>query len=291
MKEKGLKGHLSALFVVLCWGTSFIVSKSLMGYMTAIQLIWMRFGLAYLALWLFCPKWHFSRKEEGWFFLLSVFSNTLYFLAENTALNYTQTSNVSILTSTIPLMTALLLRILRGKKMMRREVAGLLIAFAGVVLVILNGVFILKLGGLGDLLALGAAFSWSCYSLLIYDRARQYDSFLVSRKLMFYGFLTMTPVMLASKAPFGLSAMLGGGRIFGLLYLAVVCSALCYALWNNAIGTIGIAATNTWLYAMPLFTLAGGALVLHEKITVMGAAGMVIVIAGMLITNGQKKAE
>ncbi len=280
-----LVGHLCALFVVLCWGTSFIVSKSLLSYMTPIQLIWLRFLFAYLSLWILCPKWHFSLREEGWFFLLSVFSNTLYFLAENTALGLTQSSNVSILTSTIPIMTAFLLLFVKGKKMQKRQLFGSLFAFVGVVLVILNGVFILKLGGVGDLLALCAALSWSFYSLLIFDKVGKYNGFLISRKLMFYGFLTLTPIMLAQGAPFDVGVMLGEGRIFALLYLAVICSAVCYALWNKAIFAIGITATNTYLYAMPLFTLVGGIAVLHEKLTLMGGVGIVIVILGMLYTN------
>lgn len=289
--SKELKGHLLALFVALCWGTSFIVSKMLMDSMTAIQLIWLRFLFAWIALWAFYPKWYVkSVKEEVTFFLLSVFSNTLYFLAENTALNYTQTTNVSILTATIPLMVALLLRIFRGQKMDRHKVAGSLLAFAGVILVIFNGVFVLHLNGLGELLALGAVFSWSMYSFIIQDRADKYNSFLLSRKLMFYGFLTMTPIMLISGAPMDLPVMLGEGRIFGLLYLAVICSAVCYAFWNNAIRDLGINTTNMYLYTLPLFTLLGSAVILRsEKITWVGVLGMVTVIAGMLITNVQKK--
>ena len=107
---------------------------------------------------------------------------------------------------------------------------------------------------------------------------------------MFYGFLTMTPIMLASKAPLNLPVMLGEGRIFGLLYLAVICSALCYALWNDAIRDLGINTTNMYLYTLPLFTLLGSIIVLKdEKITWVGVLGMVTVIAGMLITNIQKK--
>jgi len=287
--SKTIKGHLLALFVCLCWGTSFIISKTLMGHMTPIQLIWLRFGFAWIALWAFYPKWHVvSFKEEGTFFLMSIFSNTLYFLAENTALTYTQTTNVAIITATIPLMVALLLRIFRGQKMGPNRVVGSLVAFIGVIFVIFNGVFVLKLGGLGDVLALGAVFSWSMYSFLISNKAGKYNSFLLSRKLMFYGFLTMTPIMLLSGAPMNLGVMLGEGRIFGLLYLAVICSALCYALWNNAIRDLGINATNMYLYTMPLFTLLGSAIVLKEQLTWLGILGMITVITGLLFTNLQK---
>jgi len=280
------------LFVCLCWGTSFIVSKTLMGNMTALQLIWLRFGFAWIALWALYPRWHVvSFKEEATFFLMSIFSNTLYFLSENTALNYTQTTNVAIITATIPLMVALLLRIFRGQKMGSNKVLGSIIAFIGVIFVIFNGVFVLKLNGLGEVLALGAVFSWSMYSFLICDKSGKYNSFLLARKLMFYGFLTITPIMLISGAPMNLGVMLGEGRIFGLLYLAVVCSAVCYALWNNAIRDLGINTTNMYLYTMPLFTLMGSAIVLKERITWMGILGMVTVIAGMLLTNIRKKTD
>ena len=283
--NKVLRSNLFAIITVFCWGTSYIISKTLLQSMTAFQLIWLRFIAAYITMWILHPKWHFNLKEEGLFLVIAIFSNTLYFICENSALKYTQSSNVSILASTIPLITALLLFVFKGRKIRGLELLGCIIAFLGVILVVFNGVFYLKLSPKGDLLAIGAALSWSVYSLMMTDRIRQYNNFLVTRKLMFYGIITMTPIVGFAGGFGNITAGLTGGNIIRILYLAVVCSALCYLMWNTAMRDLGVMTLNIYLYAMPVITLAAGAIVLGEKITFMGTAGMIIVIAGMILSS------
>ena len=51
--------------------------------------------------------------------------------------------------------------------MTRRQAVGSALAFAGMVLVVLNGRFVLRLSPRGDMLALSAALLWMVYSLVI----------------------------------------------------------------------------------------------------------------------------
>ena len=291
MGNSKAKGHIFALITACAWGTSFIVSKELLHSVTAIQLIWVRFIIGYIALWILYPKWSFKLREEGLFFLASLFSNTLYFICENTGLKYTQSSNVSILTSTIPIMTALILFFMGKEKLSKKRTLGIIIALMGVVLTVLNGAFYLKLNPLGDLLALMAAVCWSVYSILMGDRVGRYNSFLLSRKLMFYGILAMTPIMLLTDGVPNVSAVVAGAGIWGFLYLGLICSAACYVLWNIAMRELGIMTLNIYLYSMPIFTLIAGTAFLHEKITPVGITGMVLVCAGMILGNRQEETK
>lgn len=59
MKQK-MSGHLLALFCVIVWGSTFVVSKNLMAILQPVQLMLLRFTLAYGALWIIYPKWYFS---------------------------------------------------------------------------------------------------------------------------------------------------------------------------------------------------------------------------------------
>ena len=104
--RKSLKGHVLSMLCVIAWGTSFLVSKNLMGRLTPVQLMLLRFVIAWLAIWVIYPKWHFNWREEGPFCVLSLVGNTLYYLAENTALRLTLASNVSILVSAAPIISA-----------------------------------------------------------------------------------------------------------------------------------------------------------------------------------------
>lgn len=284
--NNSLKGHALALLCSFIWATSFIASKTLLQSFSPVQLMFTRFTVAYIAIWIIHPKWYFSIKDEWLFLVAALFSNTLYFIAENNALKITQATNVSILVATAPILTALILRIFRQcERFPPKRTLGYALAFAGVVCVVLNGVFVLKLNPGGDLLAIGAALMWALYSIIINRSFEGLSNFLISRKLMFYGVLTCLPLLLAERGMTGLSAIFTGSNIFYILYLGLVCSALCYIAWNTAIRCIGVLKANVYIYIIPFFTLVAGAIAFDEKITPMGLAGMAAVIAGMLMSN------
>lgn len=273
-----------ALICVLVWGSTFMVSKSLLETLHPLQLMLLRFTLAYLALWVIHPKWYFHWREEWRFVLMALFANTLYCWAENTAITLTQTSNVSILVSTTPIITVSVMAVLhKEERLCRSQTLGFAIAFLGVALVVFNGAVSLHLRPAGDLLALGAACAWSGYGMLLRRWSGQYDSVLITRKLMFYGMLTTLPLVLALGRSFPVREILNWESGARLAYLGFVGSATCYLLWGKAIQRLGVLRANLYIYAVPLVTLLAGWAVLHETITPMGLAGMVLVIGGMVL--------
>lgn len=283
MRQNEKLGHLMAIVCVTIWGSSFVVSKGLMTFLNPVQLILLRFGLAYGLLWILYPKWYFRWKEEWRFLAMAIFANTLYYWAENTALTLTQTANVSILVSTSPIITALILAVFRKEeRLTKKQTLGFAVAFGGVVLVVLNGAFMLRVNPAGDLLALVAAVSWALYGMLLRRWADTYDSLLLTRKLMFYGILTVLPLVLLDNQPIDMEKLLTISSMVKLSYLAFVCGAGCYLLWSGAVKRIGILQSNLYIYMVPLVTLIVSALVLSETVTPMGIAGILFVIIGMI---------
>ena len=68
----------------------------------------------------------------------------------------------------------------------------------------------------------------------------KFESLLITRKLMFYGILTIIPVLVVLDDPVNLSALIKPDNIFKLLYLGVVASGLCYLSWNMAVERLGV---------------------------------------------------
>ena len=66
----------------------------------------------------------------------------------------------------------------------------------GVGLIVFNGSFVLKISPIGDLLTLLAALSWAFYSLIIKKMAGRYPTIFITRKIFFYGVLTILPAFL-----------------------------------------------------------------------------------------------
>lgn len=280
-------GYIGALTVVCIWGSTFVSSKVLLdAEMQPADIFFIRFVIAYLCMLvishrrLFADDWH----DELVFFLLGILGGSLYFLTENMALCHSYATNVSILVSTAPLLTALVCSIFyRSERMTGKQVIGSLIAFVGVVLVVLNGQLVLHLNPLGDMLALSAALAWAFYSLLMRRIMGSYSMAFITRKIFAYGIITILPYFLFVE-PFSMTeAMLSDWVIIAnLLFLSVIASYGCFLLWNWVLREVGVVHASNFIYLQSLVTMVVSAIVLAERITPMAIAGAVILILGML---------
>ena len=282
-----IMGHFYAIFTILVWGSCFVLTKEMLTTYTAIQIIPLRMALAYVTLWVLRPKTlKLPRKDELMFILIGVTGGSLYFFLQNTALSYTYAANVSILVALAPILTVILAQLFSrsGERLGKYVYIGAVIAIVGVVLVVLNGQLTFHLNPLGDFIALGAAFMWALYSILIKKYTEQYDNFLVTRRVMLWAFLTSVPLMLVTDGMPDLRPLFTAPRILlSWLFLGVFGNAVCFAIWNVAFKRLGVVITNNYLYASPFVTLAAGYLILHEEITLMSIIGAVLITAGVVV--------
>ena len=81
-----LMGHLYAIFTTLVWGSCFVLTKVMLTAYTPTQIIPLRMGLAYLALWALRPKtMKLPWKDELMFILIGITGGSFYFFLQNTA--------------------------------------------------------------------------------------------------------------------------------------------------------------------------------------------------------------
>lgn len=290
-----IMGHFYAIFTILVWGSCFVLTKEMLTTYTAIQIIPLRMALAYVTLWVLRPKTlKLPRKDELMFILIGVTGGSLYFFLQNTALSYTYAANVSILVALAPILTVILAQLFSrsGERLGKYVYIGAVIAIVGVVLVVLNGQLTFHLNPLGDFIALGAAFMWALYSILIKKYTEQYDNFLVTRRVMLWAFLTSVPLMLVTDGMPDLRPLFTAPRILlSWLFLGVFGNAVCFAIWNVAFKRLGVVITNNYLYASPFVTLAAGYLILHEEITLMSIIGAVLITAGVIVALKKPKSS
>ena len=281
--QKKLTGWLYAAFTISVWGSTFISSKKLLGIYSPAQIMLTRFLLAYCALWLLRPrKLPLPRKQELGFLLLGLFGCSLYFYTENTALTYTLASNVSIIVAAAPILTAVLAHLAGEERFRRNTLWGFLVAFTGVVLVVCNGTFVLKLNPKGDFLALGAAACWAVYSVLVRKLGRELDPILVTRRTLFWGILTALPLVLLEGKPYPAAPLLTPVVAGNFLFLGLVGSGLCYVLWNKAFRLLGVVATNNFIYLTPFITIVTARLFLDEPISPLALLGAVLITIGVV---------
>ena len=290
-RNQKITGHLFALFTTLVWGSCFVLTKVMLNAFTPIQIIPLRMGLAYLALWALRPKTlKLPWKDELMFILIGITGGSVYFFLQNTAAAHTSAANVSILVSMSPIITVILAQFFsrRGEKLGKWVYMGAVVAIAGVIMVVLNGTLTFHLSPLGDLLALAAALMWAIYSILIKKYTERYDNFLVTRRVFLWAFLTAVPLMLITDGMPSLTPLFTQPSILlSWLFLGVFGNAVCFALWNIAFKNLGVVITNNYLYATPFVTVVVGWLLLGEKISLMSILGAVLITLGVIFANKQ----
>ena len=281
--------HFLAILTVIIWGTTFVSTKILIGNgLTPVEILLYRFALAYVGIWFFCPRKLLakSRRDELLFLGAGLCGGSLYFIAENTALGITLASNVSLIICTAPILTALLSRLFnKGEQLKRHLIYGSLMALLGVALVVFNGSFILQINPLGDMLTLLAALMWAFYGLILKRLGNRYPTLFITRKVFFYGIITLTPVLIVSPIHPQMEVLTEPAVIGNLLFLGLIASLLCYIMWNTAVKELGVVRTTNYIYVVPLVTLLTSAIVIDETITVIALIGSAFILSGVYVAE------
>jgi drug/metabolite transporter (DMT)-like permease len=196
---------------------------------------------------------------------------------------YSTSANVSILVSTTPLLTAIIVSACySNERMTRRQVFGSLVAFVGAALVVLNGQMVLNINPLGDALAIGAAVTWALYSLFMRRVMQRYSPDFITRKVFAYGLLTILPyIIYVEEFNYSISSWTSATVIGNILFLGLLASTICYLLWNWVMRELGAVKSTNYIYLQSLITMIAGALILDERITLMGLCGALVLIIGM----------
>ena len=300
-------GLLLAVSVILFWGVTFASTRVLLEDFSALEIQVIRFSLAWLVLWLARRRAKSSFRnwrDELLFAGMGLAGVALYQFLENCAIYYTNASNVAILVSFGPVVTAALAWLLTGDKSFSPRFAlGSLIAILGVSLVSLNGVVNFQMRPLGDMMAVGAMASWGVYSLLI-DKANRLGvpQMEAVRRAFFWSLVMTAPFALWGSTESGFYALDGSFSVtldlsenierfsrplnlMNLTFLGVLASAACFVLWNHACKALGMVRTTVGLYLTPIVGVMFATLFLGEKLTAMSVVGGILIIIGVMLAT------
>ena len=292
MNSQRIAYHVVAFMVVAVWGSTFVFTKLLLlGELTPAQIFTLRFIIAYVLLLAFClfrgMRWFAdSWRDELLMAGLGITGGSLYFLTENSAMNYTTTTNTSIIVSLCPLFASALIGLFyKSQRLNGLQTFGTLMAAAGVVVVVMNGHFVLHLSPLGDALAFVACLCWAFYSLLMIPANQRYDIVFITRKVFFYGLLSMIPYFLIYPG-LGVSLLAGqSAMIWNLLFLGCVASMACFLTWNWVLKKLGAVVATNYVYFNPVTTIVFAWILLHEQITIFFTIGTILILVGMYLAD------
>lgn len=283
-------GHLMAMLTVFLWGTTFISTKVLLTVFQPVEILLFRFIIALIVLTIACPKRRikgFELRREALFALAGLTGICLYYLMENIALTYTMASNVGVIVSIAPFFTAILGHIVfkDGEKLYISFFIGFIVAMAGISLISFNGAE-LHLNPKGDILSVIAAAIWAVYSVCVKKiQSYGYNTIVSTRRIFLYGIVFMIPALVLFGFNPDITLLAQPKYIGNLLFLGFGASAVCFVSWNHALKLIGVIKASVYIYLAPVVTVIASCIILNERITVMSAAGTLLTLSGLVISE------
>jgi len=268
---------------------TFLAAKVALRDIPPLDMAFLRFVIAAVILWPLGERWRRGRKIERadnlklWGLgILAIPVNQALFLY---GLQWTTAGHSALLYGLTPMFVLILAAWRLSEPITLWRSVGIVIAFVGVVIVLLEqGIALAPSQFLGDLLILVAVVAWAYYTVLGKPLIKKYGAMVVTARAMCYGTLLFIPIGLYSIGDFTPSTVALDAWL-GLLYCALFTSVVAYTLWYWALHFIDAAQVAVFNNLQPVIAAFLGWLLLSEPLTATFIAGGVLVLIGVFITE------
>ena len=266
------------------WGTSFVATKTVLLEIKPVTVIVLRLILASTLLTIIAlstkRNLSINLKSHGWIFILAMIA-TFHLWIQVTGLQYTTASNTGWIIGTAPIFMAILGLIFFKEKVTILQLAGILVAMFGLLLLIGKGniLNIDLIENKGDMLVLGSAFTWGVYSMVNKKISLSYSPLMTILYLFLMMLIIIIPFNLSSET---LNSVINLSLIgwISILFLGLFCSGISYVIWARALRDMESAKVGAFLYFEPFVTVLAAWFFLNEVIT------LIMILSGLLITAG-----
>lgn len=289
MENKKL-AHFLAVVLMIIWGMSFISIKVVVDEVNPIQAAFFRFLIASIILFIVLktkfPDEKVLKEDKIKMALGGLIGVAIYFFLENYSVYYTTASNVAVLVATIPIFTLITQRILFGEKLTLAKILGTSFSIIGIFMIVLSKekVSLFSSGTKGDLMALGAALCWVLYTIITSRFKGSYKSITVTTYQSIWGCIFLCPSL------FFITLQMPSKKvIMNLLYLAILCSCVAYALYIYCLEKLGATVITTYINLESIISLIGAKFILNENVTQVQVIGCLIIVLGISIVSFSEK--
>lgn len=290
-----------AFLAVTLWGISFVATKIALAEMSPVALIFTRFGLGAASLYAILlvrrETWSVPRRAWPGLALLGFIGVFVHQMVQVHGLTLTTAVRTGWLIGVIPLWSALLAWILLREPFGPRRIAGLVLGFAGAVLVVTRGRFdpgILALPSTkGDLLVVASTVNWAVYTVIARGTIGRLGSARAMAASVLLGWLMLAPFFVRESG-WESWASLSGRAWAAVIFLGVGCSGVAYLLWYAALARMDATRVSAFLYVEPLVTCAAAVPILGETLGAATVAGGLVVLAGVALVQapvGRRRRE
>ncbi|MBQ2818033.1 MAG: DMT family transporter [Clostridia bacterium] len=286
------KGMIAAVCANIIFGMSYLFTKMALNGTEPVILLSIRFTITFIVLNLLIAvklmKLELKGKKLIGPIVLGILQPVLYFLFENYGLKYTTTTLAGILSSTSPILTAVLGAIFLGEKPNIKQWLCIGVSIVGVLLVSI-GVSGGRTTVLGTICLVLAYLSGAFYSILIRRLSKRFSPFELTYVMFLVGFLFFTAFAFirygAQTLPMMMTSLSQKSFVGAILYLGIACSVIAYLLGNYSLARLPVARNATFNCIQTVVSVLSGVIIMHDPFSITSGIAVILILLGVWGVN------
>ncbi|MBQ2677441.1 MAG: DMT family transporter [Firmicutes bacterium] len=287
-------GCLCAIGAEILYGMSFIFTRQAVAVAGTFPLLGWRFLSAFVFMNIFALtriiKVDLKGKNLKPLLSLALFFPVIYFICETIGISNTTASESGVIASIIPVVSLIASAVFLRKKPFKRQVFGILITFAGVVITVLAVGASASFSAKGYIFLMIAVLAFSTYSVLV-ERAKGYSGGDITYVMLAAGAIVFSVIAVIQAAAGGNLGWLvtlpvkEPAVLAAMIYQGLGSSVMAFFLTNLAISMIGVNRNASFIGISTVVSILSGALILGEPFTTYQIIGAAVIIAGVYVAN------
>ena len=287
-----LLGYLYVIITMSAWGSTYVVSKFILGSVPPFTLLLLRYIVAAVVLLIIMVKKGSSKIERQDYKYILFIGFVGYFLGVGAQFVGTQLSNASmasLINSTNPIFIILFAVPILKEKVTINKVISIIAAFIGTYIIIggVQGSSML----IGIFACIIATSAWSLMSVVSKRATEKYNALTVTTYSIIVAIFFTLPISAYELFTIPDVRLLEPSVILSALYLGLICTALAFVLWNKSLSMMEAGTCSLFYPLQPMVSVLLGWIFLKEKMNISFFTGAILIIAGVMfsILSGDKK--
>ncbi|MFP7471413.1 DMT family transporter [Niallia taxi] len=286
---------LGSLYLILAssiWGGMYVVVKVVVAVIPPLELVWMRYMVAILALLLIGlltkQKWRIEKRYILLIIAIGIIGNTISIVAQETGTMLSTAQMGAIITSSTPAFMVIFARFILKERLTIKKAISVCLATVGVVLIVGIGNMSVS-NTLGGVSLVIAALTWALMSVLVKRVPSDYSQIVVTTYATLVALVLLTPFVLPRLSAINFSELTHPTIWGGLLYLGVISTAGGFLLWNRGLQMLNASSGGIYFFFQPVVGTLLGWLLLGERIGIMFWIGSFLILIGVLFVIREDK--